>query len=71
MYYICIQSNGYVTVTYVYDCHMSNLPHVQTKQNHQIDKKIQRKPDTVGSSRPGVATIQDLLHYKNTPIQIY
>ena len=36
MCYICVQLNPYLTVTYVYKCHTSNLTRVQTIRNIHI-----------------------------------
>ena len=60
MSYIGVQLYAYVTVTYVYECHMSNLTRVQTIRNLHI-YKIAKKIDTVGLCRPDVA-IDQVLH---------
>ena len=43
MRYICVQLYAYVTDTYVYESHMSNLTHVQTLRNlHILENYIEK-----------------------------
>ena len=55
----CVQLYAYVTVTFVYECHMSNLT---VCKHYEIftSYKLQSKIDTVGLCRQDVATGQAL-----------